>query len=293
MAMPSEPHAAIFRAADAPGSDPRHEPGSVFTGEAVALDVRPASVLLRAGGAMIDAIVYLGALAGLAWLVAAAVGDGLDQSLSAALTIIGLVTALVIAPTVVETASGGRSLGKLAIGARVVRDDGGAIALRHAFIRALTGVLEIYMTLGGLAVIVGMLNPDGKRLGDLLAGTHAQMERVPGYSAPTYGVPVPLQAWAQVADVATLPDRLQRRIAQFLTQAPQLSPAARARLAGQLAQEAARYVSPLPQVEPELFLAGVAAIRRQRDAAALELTAARLERLSPVLHGRPHGFPER
>lgn len=284
----SEPHPA-----DRYPADPHAEPGSVFTGEAVALDVRPASVLLRAAGAIIDAVVYLGALAGLAWIVAAAAGDGLDQSLAAALTIIGLVTALVVAPTVVETASGGRSLGKLAIGARVVRDDGGAIALRHAFVRALTGVLEIYMTLGGLAVMVGLLNAQGKRLGDLLAGTHSQMERVPRYTAPEFGVPQPLQAWAQVADVATLPDRLQRRIAQFLAQAPHLSPAARARLAGQLAEEASRYVSPLPQVAPELFLAGVAAIRRQRDAAALELTARRLERLSPVLHGRPHGFPER
>ena len=100
-------------------------------------------------------------------------------------------------------------------------------------------------------------------------------------------------ALAQVADVATLPDRLQRRIAQFLAQAPRLSPAARERLAGQLAHEASGYVSPLPHVEPELFLAGVAALRRQRDAAALELTARRLERLRPVLHGRPHGFPER
>ncbi len=265
----------------------------MFTGEAVALDVHPASVLLRAAGAIIDAVVYLGVFAALAWIVAAAVGDGMDQSLATALSIIGLVTALVVAPTVVETASRGRSVGKLAIGARVVRDDGGAIALRHAFIRALTGVLEIYMTLGGLAVVVAMLNPDGKRLGDLLAGTHAQMERVPGYTVPAPGVPQPLQAWAQVADVATLPDRLQRRIAQFLAQAPRLSPAARERLAGQLAQEASGYVSPLPHVEPELFLAGVAALRRQRDAAALELTARRLERLRPVLHDRPHGFPER
>ncbi|AMB60286.1 hypothetical protein AWU67_02150 [Microterricola viridarii] len=274
-------------------ADPQAEPGQVFTGEAVALDVHPASVLLRAGGAMIDAVAYLGGFAALAWAVAAAAGDGLDQSMATALSIIGLVTALVLAPTIVETASAGRSLGKLAIGVRVVRDDGGAIALRHAFVRALTGVLEIYMTLGGLAVTVGLLNPDGKRLGDMLAGTHAQMERVPRYTAAAHGVPQPLQAWAQVADVATLPDRLQRRIAQFLVQAPRLSPAARARLAGELAREASRYVSPLPQIEPELFLAGVAALRRQRDAAGLELTARRLERLSPVLHGRPHGFPER
>jgi uncharacterized RDD family membrane protein YckC len=266
---------------------------TVFTGEAVALDLRTASVLLRAAGAMIDALIYLGGFALLAWIVAAAAGDGMDQSMATAFSTIGLVTALVIAPTIVETATGGRSVGKLVIGARIVRDDGGAIAMRHAFIRALLGVIEIYMTLGGLAAMVALLNARGKRLGDLLAGTHSQMERVPHYNAPVYGVPQPLLAWAELADVATLPDRLQRRIAQFLEQAPRLSDAARGRLAGELAREASVYVSPLPQIEPELFLAGVVALRRDRDAAALELSRQRLARLDPVLTGLPHGFPER
>lgn len=270
---------------------PEHD--VVFTGEAVALDVRPASILLRAGGTIIDAITYLGTFALLAWAVAAAALDTIDQSMATALAIIGLVTALVIAPTVVETATRGRSLGKLAIGARIVRDDGGAIALRHAFIRSLMGVLEIYLTLGGLAALAGLLSPKSKRLGDVLAGTYSQMERVPRYNPPLYDVPTPLQAWAEVADVGPLPDRLQRRLAHFIQQAPQLSDAARARLAGQLALEASAYVSPLPHVDPELFLVAVVAMRRQRDAAALALSEQRLERLAPVLSGLPHGFPER
>lgn len=270
---------------------PEHD--VVFTGEAVALDVRPASILLRAGGTIIDAITYLGTFALLAWAVAAAALDTIDQSMATALAIIGLVTALVIAPTVVETATRGRSLGKLAIGARIVRDDGGAIALRHAFIRSLMGVLEIYLTLGGLAALAGLLSPKSKRLGDVLAGTYSQMERVPRYNPPLYDVPTPLQSWAEVADVGPLPDRLQRRLAHFIQQAPQLSDAARARLAGQLALEASAYVSPLPHVDPELFLVAVVAMRRQRDAAALALSEQRLERLAPVLSGLPHGFPER
>lgn len=269
------------------------EHGEVFTGEAVALDVRPASLLLRAGGTIIDAIAYLGSFALLAWLVTATAGDGIDQSMLTALAIMGLVTALVIVPTVVETATRGRSLGKLAIGARIVRDDGGAITTRHAFIRALMGVLEIYMTIGGLAAMAGLLSPQSKRFGDMLAGTHSQMERVPHYRAPVYDVPQPLLAWAAIADIGPLPDRLQRRLAQFIQQAPQLSDAARARLAGQLAQETSVYVSPLPHVEPELFLVGVVALRRQRDAAALALTEQRLARLRPALTGLPHGFPER
>lgn len=275
-------------------SNERHpEDGVVFTGEAVALDIHSASVLLRAGGTAIDAIAYLGFFLLMAWIVVSASASGIDTAMSTALTTTGLVLSLVILPTVVETATQGRSLGKLAIGARIVRDDGGAIQMRHALIRALLGVIEIYMTIGGLAALVGLLNPQGKRLGDMLAGTHSQMERVPRYNAPLYSVPLELSSWAVVADVATLPDRLHRRIAQFLEQAPQLSDAARTRLAGELALETSPFVSPLPQTHPELFLAGVIALRRERDAAALELTRQRLQRLEPVLSSNPHAFPER
>ena len=49
------------------------------------------------------------------------------------------------APIAVETLSHGRSLGKLACGLRVVRDDGGPIRFRHALVRGAIGVVEILM----------------------------------------------------------------------------------------------------------------------------------------------------
>ena len=55
---------------------------------------------------------------------------------------------LVIVPPSSRPLSRGKSLGKLAVGARIVRDDGGATGLRHALIRALAGVVEIYLTIG-------------------------------------------------------------------------------------------------------------------------------------------------
>jgi hypothetical protein len=42
-----------------------------------------------------------------------------------------------------------------------------------------------------------------------------------------------------------------------------------------------------------MFLAGVAVMRREREAAALSATAKRLETLGPALRGVPHGFPDR
>ncbi|MGO4104848.1 RDD family protein [Leifsonia sp. YAF41] len=265
----------------------------LITGEAVALDVRPAGIILRGAGTLIDWAAYLLLFLLIMvisfWLLA----DVMDDALSKALSIAGLVFAILIVPMLVERATGGRSLGKLAIGARIVRDDGGAIGLRHAFIRALLGVLEIFMTFGGIAATAGLLNSKSKRLGDLLAGTYSQHERVPRSDAAVLRLPAELTAWALTADVAKLPDRLARRVSQFLGQATALTPFARQKLSASLAEEVAPYVSPVPSVSPETFLLGVQALRRDREFAALNLEQAQQTRLAPVLTGLPHDFPNR
>jgi uncharacterized RDD family membrane protein YckC len=275
-----------------------HDEGAneLVTGEAVALDLRPASFVLRAAGTMIDFVVYVGSyVLLLLLLVSMSETFGLDEAVSAALGITTLVLCIVVAPTAVETISQGKSLGKLAVGARIVRDDGGAIGFRHAFMRALAGILELFMTVGGLAAVVALLNGRSKRLGDLLAGTYSQYERVSKESPPVFGVPVELAEWARTADVARMPDALARRIAQFLHQSAKFTPESRQRLARELASEASVWVSPLPvaDADAELFLAAVAAIRRDREYAALQLEKRGLDTLAPTLGGLPHRFPDR
>lgn len=265
----------------------------IVTGEAVALEVRSTSFPLRALGALIDFLCDLGLFLALMFgVIALGLVSG-DQALSRALLIVDLVLSFIIAPTVLETATRGRSVGKFAVGARIVRDDGGAIAMRHAFIRALSGLVEIVMTLGGMAAVVGILNRRSKRVGDLLAGTVSQHERVPRPVSNAVGVPESLTEWAAIADVARLPDPLARRIAAFLAQAPRMVPASRARLAEALAAEAAPYVAPAVETTPELLLAAVAAIRRDREFTALMLERERFEQLSATLSATPHGFPDR
>ncbi|MDQ0895443.1 RDD family protein [Agromyces ramosus] len=269
---------------------PRFDDEGVLTGEAVTLDLRPASALIRGGGCAIDVLVSVLLFIGLLFALA---GLGVDEAAFRAIMIGGIVLCIVVLPTAVETASKGRSLGKLALGLRVVRDDGGAIGFRHAFIRALTGVIEIYLTLGGLAVLVGFLNPSSKRLGDLLAGTHSQVERVPKLPSTAFGVPAELTAWAAIADVGRLPDPVARRVAAFFTNVAHLVPESRARVAASLAAEVAPFVSPVPDAPPERFLAGVTALRRERDLAALRLEGERMALLEPVLTATPNGFPAR
>ena len=265
----------------------------IVTGEAVALEVRSTSWPLRALGATIDFLCELLLFGGLLLVIGWLGVFTSDGALSKALLIIDLVLSFVIAPTVLETATRGRSIGRFAIGARIVRDDGGGIAMRHAFIRALSGVVEIVFTLGGLAAVVGLLNRRSKRVGDLLAGTVSQHERVPRPVSNAIGVPESLTEWAAIADVARLPDPLARRIANFLAQAPRMAPSSRDRLATSLAAEAAPYIAPPVEGPRELLLAAVAAIRRDREFTALMLERQRFLDLDATLTATPHGFPAR
>lgn len=271
------------------------EQDELITGEAVALQLRPTNFVLRAAGCAIDYVVYTALSVGI--LIAffyAASSLGMDPALASAIQIVGTVVALVIAPMVVELVTQGKSLGRLAVGARIVRDDGGAIGFRHAFIRSLVGLIEIFALFGGLAAVVGLLSAKSKRLGDMLAGTYSQQERVSGQPAPVFGVPFQLVDWSRTADVARMPDPLARRISQFLAQSKGLTPESRHRLSVELANEAAIYVSPLPVgSDPELFLAAVSVIRREREFAALQQEQRTIDRLRPALEGRPHDFPDR
>jgi uncharacterized RDD family membrane protein YckC len=279
-----------------PYDSPDHDATTALvTGEAVALDLRPTGFVLRAAGTIIDWLVYFGGYILLVIFVLPLIADSLqlDSAASAAVAVAGLVVVLVAAPTTVELLSHGKSLGRLAVGARIVRDDGGAIGFRHAFIRSLTGMLEIFITFGGLAAVVALLNGQSKRLGDLVAGTYSRYERLSKEVIPVYGVPEVLTEWALTADVARMPDRVARRIASYLRGASTLSESTRDRLGRELATEAALWVSPVPPVSAEMFLAGVSALRRQREGAALDLDRKRLDQLEPALQGLPHGFPNR
>ena len=98
--------------------------------------------------------------------------------------IVFTVLAVVGYPVVFEIATRGRSLGKMALGLRVVSDDGGPERFRQALFRALAGFIEIWMFTGGPAVICSLVSARGKRIGDVFAGTMVISERAPKISPP-------------------------------------------------------------------------------------------------------------
>jgi uncharacterized RDD family membrane protein YckC len=239
----------------------------LVSGEAVVLELRPARVASRGIGFCLDAVVQLVLLLVLvlgAGLVTEAFGG--DEALAAATSLVAVVTALVGYPLVLETLTRGRTLGKWALGLRVVREDGSAVRFRHSLIRSLFAVVELWATTGAIALIASLLSKDGKRLGDQFAGTIVVRERGPRSQDITWTMPPRMAGWAADADLSRVPDELALTIRTFLLRVGQLEPSARWRTGVELADRAAAVVAPPPPngVHPEEFLVAVLAGRRLR-----------------------------
>ncbi|SDM63049.1 RDD family protein [Streptomyces wuyuanensis] len=239
----------------------------VVTGDAVVLGLRPARLPSRALALLIDlALVWAAYL--LISVVLAMATASLDEAAGMAVSIATFVLVLVGAPIAVETLSHGRSLGKLACGLRVVRDDGGPIRFRHALVRGAIGVVEILMTFGAIACIASLVSARGRRIGDVFAGTLVVRERVP--TARSVYVPPPppwLVGRFTELDLSGVPDDLWLAIRQYLTRMNQLDAEVGRSLAERLAGDLATCTgTPAPAGVPAgAYLAAVVNERQTRD----------------------------
>lgn len=251
------------------------------TGEAVALDLPPASLGSRILSGLIDVAVTVILLVGIL-LLSLTASLGTDAALERVALIATLMVVFLVFPTTVETLTRGKSLGKLALGLRTVRDDAGPISFQHAFVRSLVGFVEVYAFSGAPAFFSALLSHRGKRLGDYAAGTYVVRERVRLRLAAPPAMPPGLAGWARAADIASLPTGLALAIRQFLGRLPTIDPASRVAVGGRLADQVSRYVAPAPPpgTPPELYLAAVIASRRERDSARLAREAQLRQRLT-------------
>lgn len=250
----------------------------VVTGEAVVLDLAVARFPSRIVAQIIDILVQLPVLVFIEIVIGVKAAQHLNQAAAAALYAFALVTVTIAYPATFETLSRGKTLGKLALGLRVVSDDGGPERFRQAFIRALSAAfIEIWLfpvNLVGMPVglITSMVSAKGKRLGDLFAGTFVIQERVPKRPdlAPMFTViPPPLFEWAAHLEVSRLSDQTAATVSSYLRRYNTLRPAARAEIGMQLAATVAAHVSPPPPpgTPAEAYLAAVLTVRRQREQA--------------------------
>ncbi|HZD68001.1 MAG TPA: RDD family protein [Actinomycetes bacterium] len=250
----------------------------MVTPEAVALEFTTANVGSRILALLIDGVVVgVVSLGGL--LALGLVGAALPVWLTVPILIILLPGWYFGYFVACETLWNGRTVGKAALGLRVVTKEGGPVRFRHATVRALLGLVDFGIASGFFAVVFVLVTPDNQRLGDLLAGTLVLRERsgLPAPAPVSFGVPPGLEPYAATLDVSGLRVEQYQAVRTFLLRAPSLPPGPRTSLAVQLASPLVERLRPPPPpgLPAELFLNCVAAAyqRRQRsDAPALPTT---------------------
>lgn len=258
--------------------------------EGVELELRPARLASRFISWLLDALIqtillFVFILA----TVALTSGSGTVDS-SRALTIIALVLVTIGYPTICETVSTGRSIGKAAAGLRVVRVDGGPERFRHALARALAGMFAdlnlplfaavlfgavpapFVLMVGLPGAVVSVTSRRGQRIGDLLAGTMVVRERM---DFARGAVPIPpspmLASWATGASVSDVPTGLIVAARQLISRVFELDRPAAAELANELARQFSPYVKPAPPAGTPAYqyLVAVTGERFRRETGAV------------------------
>lgn len=275
-------------------------PDVVITGEAIALLVQPASLFLRVASAIIDAIaIILGMIITyeVLFLILSLSGESDDfmyfSNEAQVAALVSIVTALwlFLVPMTVETLTRGKSLGRFIVGTRIVRDDGGPITLRHAFVRTLIGLGELWATMGAGAIIAAWTNRRGKRIGDIFAGTYAVSETSGLTRRPLLLAPE-LAQWASEANVGELDGVTTVTARRFLQSATKMDPLHRQQAAQTLATALLNqvYPPPPPGTDPERFIAAVLVLRRDAEYHTNNAIQSRLEKKLSAVSGSRYGI---
>jgi uncharacterized RDD family membrane protein YckC len=155
----------------------------------------------------------------------------------------------------------GRTPGKRAQRIRVIRTDGQPASGAAILVRNLIRILDVIL-FPFLAVISMLVTSRAQRLGDLAAGT--MVVREPRFSEPE-AVRLPTRADLPAVDATGLSEREYDVIRSFLARRSSLDPAARWRLAAQLASTVRGRVGSLPEgLADEAMLEAVAQSYRRR-----------------------------
>ena len=190
----------------------------IETPEGIALSLHPAGPLPRAVAWAIDfairAVVLLAASMLLAFADEAGVG----------VYLVLLFVVFWLYPILFEVLRDGQTIGKRAVGLRVVNANGTPVTWLASIVRNLMRTVDMLPMLYAAGLIAGLLDRRGRRLGDMVAGTlvvHAAAAR----SAP------PMPNAPLVVPARTLLAEERAAVVAFAERAPQLTGARQAELA--------------------------------------------------------------
>ena len=141
---------------------------SIATTHNVSLQFEAAPIVTRMVAALLDYALVIGCI--VVWtLILAEIGIKGEY----VLTVISLIVYLLIifAPFLQETFLDGQTFGKRIMKIRVMSLDGSAPTAGAYFTRWLTGLIEVFSTMGAVAAVSYSVTRNHQRLGDVVAGT--------------------------------------------------------------------------------------------------------------------------
>jgi uncharacterized RDD family membrane protein YckC len=252
----------------APADDPWGS--GLVTPEGVVLELDAAGVPSRALSAAVDFIVQVAAVL-IPVTIAAVIGR--PSWLLVVVTVVSVLLALFAYPALSETFLGGRSLGKVLVGLRVVTVEGAPVRFRHAAIRSALGIVDVWLVpLGCIGVVTSLCNRRSQRLGDLAAGTMVLRTRAGAATvqAVHFPAPVGLEGYAASLDVGSLSPEQYQVVRSYLLRAPSMDVSGQAHLSRVIASAVCRRLRhlPPPGVPDPIFLACVAHAYQRRMAGA-------------------------
>lgn len=144
---------------------------TIITPEGVPIDLKIAGPATRIIARLVDLLVIFGVYMTLAGFAASGFEQADGDSLLIIILVVGFFLAMFAYPVVLETLWQGRTVGKAVVGTRVIADDGGPIGFRHAAVRSILALIDVWLSLGGVAVVSVFVSSRYQRLGDMAAGT--------------------------------------------------------------------------------------------------------------------------
>lgn len=218
----------------------------IATAERIALELLIAGVGYRILAYAIDVLTLFAAWAilffGLSFLTSDLLGWAQSLSgLTRVVLVVGVFTAQWVYWTACEVAFGGRTIGKRALGIRVVRSDGAPVTVVESALRNLFRWID-FLPFGYAAGMISMLlTQRNRRIGDLIAGTMIIRDRA--ISLEKYAA---IESATPIVSSRPLAPEESELIFDFCARANLLEPTAASALAGALLD---RFVSTLPEEE--------------------------------------------
>jgi uncharacterized RDD family membrane protein YckC len=233
---------------------------AILTPEGLELEYPLAGVASRLFVGWVDLMLRILVLLAAATLAYVLGGSGVARLV----LVVGAFLALFVYDVAFEVWGGGQTPGKRWNGLRVVMDDGRPIRFAASAVRNLLRLIDVWLTFGVVGMVSILVTGRDQRLGDMAASTlvirepKAKPQKEAHYVALAPGIDVTAVSPAELGAVR-----------DFLSRRDELVPAARARVAAELAQRLVPNVGGLPpgSLSPEQILETIVAAK---DAAGRE-----------------------